>query len=308
MAVTWLTGAAVILAIGAIVTVLLATQPLASFAQTITVYAKDANGCVASNTVTIAPIAKITAAPVSQVTAISCGNTGEVVSIAVTGGSGNYSYQTLPLPSTVNATAPFNQFTLSAPGTYYFQVNDLTTGCTFATLGYTVAPFNNINAVATAGAAIPCFGGTTTLSVNVTGYSGSYTYEVFNGATSLGAPIAANTSTNPLVISGLFAGNYTVKIVETAAPLCQFTTNSATLTAPAVPLAVAITSNVNANCNIGAQVTAQGSGGTPAYQYAYVIAGAAAPGTYYFQVNDLTTGCTFATLGYTVAPFNNIMQ
>ena len=73
--------------------------------------------------------------------------------------------------------------------------------------------FNNINAVATAGAAIPCFGGTTTLSVNVTGYSGSYTYEVFNGATSLGAPIAANTSTNPLVISGLFAGNYTVKFV-----------------------------------------------------------------------------------------------
>ena len=80
-----------------------------------------------------------------------------------------------------------------------------------------------------------------------------------------------------------------VKIVETAAPLCQFTTNSATLTAPAVPLSVAISSNVNANCNTGAQVTSQGSGGTPAYQYAYVIAGAAAPAAGAYSTNPTAT-------------------
>ena len=257
--------------------------------QIINIYVKDANGCIATNTVTIAPIAKITAAPVTQLTPISCINTGEVISIAVTGGSGNYTYQTLPLPSTLNATAPTNQFTLTAPGTYYFQVNDVTTGCTFATVPYTVAPYNTITAAATAGAAIPCFGGTTNLSVNVSGYAGTYTYEVFNGTTSLGVPTNGNTITNPLVISGLSAGNYSVKIIETVAPNCQITTNSATLTAPAVPLSVMITNNVNANCNTGAQVTAQGSGGTPAYTYAYVIAGAAAPIATAYSTNPTTT-------------------
>ncbi len=245
--------------------------------QIITVYVKDVNGCKASNTVTIDRLPIITLAPVSQVEAITCNNAGEVIRIVPTGGSGNYTYQTLPLPSAINTIAPTNEFTLTAAGTYYFQVNDIATGCTFTTAAYTVNPFNNINAVASAGPVIPCFGDTTTLSVNITGYAGSYTYEVFNGVTSLGAPVAGNTTTNPLVINSLPSGNYTVRIIETAAPFCQIITNSISLTAPVLPLSVAITTNINAKCSQGAQVTAQGLGGIPAYTYAYVIANAPAP-------------------------------
>ena len=69
-------------------------------------------------------------------TPIDCNGTGSVT-ITVTGGSGNFSYQMLPN----GAPQASNTFNITAPGDYYFQVNDLTTGCTIATPPFTVAPF-----------------------------------------------------------------------------------------------------------------------------------------------------------------------
>ena len=56
--------------------------------QVITIYVKDANNCIATNTVTINPLPIITATSFAEVTPIDCNQTGSVA-INVTGGSGN---------------------------------------------------------------------------------------------------------------------------------------------------------------------------------------------------------------------------
>ncbi|WP_100614517.1 beta strand repeat-containing protein, partial [Confluentibacter citreus] len=63
--------------------------------QTINIFVKDANGCIASNTVSITPLPALTEAVAVIVTPIDCNNTGSI-SITVTGGSGDFSYQMLP--------------------------------------------------------------------------------------------------------------------------------------------------------------------------------------------------------------------
>uniref|UniRef100_UPI0037521A7B T9SS type B sorting domain-containing protein n=1 Tax=Flavobacterium sp. TaxID=239 RepID=UPI0037521A7B len=236
--------------------------------QNITVYVKDFKGCIDTEVIIITPLPAITAATVTQTIAITCTNP-ELVTINVTGGSGNFTYQTLPLgAANVTQVGVTNQFNISAPGTYFFQVNDVTTGCYFATLAYTVAPYNTIDVVATATTPVTCFGSNNgAISINVTGYTGAYSYTVL-GSLPLVSGVG-NTAVNPLVISGLLAGNYTVQVTETASPFCVKISNVVTVASPS-QVSLSLASNVNANCNSGAQVTVIGSGGTPAYTYAFV--------------------------------------
>ncbi|WP_100616367.1 beta strand repeat-containing protein, partial [Confluentibacter citreus] len=63
--------------------------------QNIPVYVRDANGCIATNSVVILPLPELSAVAVVEVTPIDCNNTGSI-SITVTGGSGDFSYQMLP--------------------------------------------------------------------------------------------------------------------------------------------------------------------------------------------------------------------
>ncbi len=233
--------------------------------QLITVYVRDANNCIATNTVTIDPLPTITAAAFTIVTPIDCNQTGSV-SINVTGGSGNFEYQLLPdgIPQTSNI------FDIPGPGTYYYQVNDLDTNCYFLTDPFEVPPFDEIDAVLTATVQNDCFGDSNgELALTLTGYSGAYTYQLLDGTGApIGGPVAANTSTNPEIITGLPSGNYSVEIVETETPFCTTTTNVVTIGSPPTPvtLDVAETSNVTCNNNQGV-ITAMANGGTSPYEY-----------------------------------------
>ncbi|RED49314.1 T9SS type B sorting domain-containing protein [Seonamhaeicola aphaedonensis] len=233
--------------------------------QTIDIYVRDANGCTASSSVNINPLPALNMASAAIATPIDCNNTG-TVSISVTGGSGNFSYQLLPS----GTSQVSNTFTITAPGTYYFQVNDLDTGCSIDTPALTIAPFDIIEAIATATTAITCFGdnnGAFEFSVN--GYSGAYNYEVFNSSgVSVSGVLAGNTSTNPQVVNGMNAGSYYVEITETASPFCSTTTNMITIDSPitALMLSLSETSNVTCNDNQGT-ITAIASGGWGDYQY-----------------------------------------
>ena len=236
-----------------------------SVIQNITVFVKDTNGCIATNTITINPLPTLTAATVAIVTPVDCNNTGSV-SITVSGGSGNFTYQMLPdgTPQTSNI------FNITTPGDYYFQVNDLDTGCTIATAPFTITPFDTIEAIATATSAVSCFGDSNgEIELNITGYTGNYTYEILDssGAT-VGSIIATNTTTNPQPISGLTAGNYTVAVTETESPFCSTISNVITITSPISPLSLVAseTSNVTCTDNLGT-ITAIGSGGTAPYEY-----------------------------------------
>lgn len=246
--------------------------------QNITIYVQDANGCIDTDSVIINPIIPLTAI-FNTTQTIHCGQP-QIVAINPTGGSGSYTYQIIPAGASnvTQGVAPNdNQFTITAPGTYYFQVTDANTGCYFVMPAYDVAPFNTIDVVATAASPVTCFGNSNgSISINVSGYTGPYTYTVFDSTGTAVAPInvPANTSTNPLVISGLIAGSYTVTVTETGNPFCVKTSNVATVNSPSA-VVLTLVSNTNANCNTGAQVTVAGSGGTPGYTYAFVQDGVA---------------------------------
>ena len=233
--------------------------------QFITVYVKDANNCTATNTLTIDPLPTITAASVAVVTPIDCNQTG-TVSINVTGGSGNFTYQLLPdgIPQSSNI------FDISAPGTYYYQVNDLDTNCYFLTNPFIVLPFDEIDAVLNTTEINDCFGDTNgELELTISGYIGAYTYQLLDGTgIPIGSPVIANTSTNPELITGLPSGNYSVDIVETETPFCTTSSNVVTIGSPPIPLLLEISETSNVTCNNSQGViTALASGGTNPYEY-----------------------------------------
>ena len=251
--------------------------------QNITVYVKDANGCLTTNTVVITPLPELINALVGIATPIDCNNTG-TVTITVVGGSGNFTYQMLPS----GAPQASNTFSITAPGDYYFQVTDVDTGCYIETIAFTVDPFDEIDVIATATTAVTCFGDTNgALEIEVTGYSGNYTYEVLDSAGATVIPVtAANTATNPQVINGLAGGNYTIVVTETDSPFCATVTNVVTIASPAIPLTLEITETSNVTCDDNqGTITAIAAGGWGTYDYK--LTGAA---TVAFSPNGTFTG------------------
>jgi gliding motility-associated-like protein len=234
----------------------------------LSIYIKDSNGCSATSTIAITPLPKITAATIATIAPIDCNNTGSI-SITVSGGSGNFSYQMLPS----GIPQPGNTFAITTPGTYYFRVNDTTTGCYIDTASFVVNPFNTIDVIATATNSITCFGDTNgIISINVTGYSGTYNYQVFDGfGLPVGGSVGGNTTTNPWVISGLSGGNYTVAISETASPFCVKSSNTITIDSPTLPLVVVASQTSSVTCtNNQGTINAVGTGGWGTLQYELV--------------------------------------
>ena len=196
--------------------------------RVITVTIKDDNGCTDVTTVNISALNKFTAT-LAQDAAISCAGPEEVtITINDNGNAANvYSYQLLPVGNTnatQTGTPTYNSatFNLTAVGSYTFRVTDTTTGCYVDTATYTIAPYDLIKVTATAITPVTCFGDNNgALQINVSGYSGPYNYTVYTSA-GVATTItgSANTSTNPLTISGLTGGNYYVRVTETNVPLC----------------------------------------------------------------------------------------
>ena len=248
-------------------------------AGTFTVDVKDNNGCsiVAPLTQTINPLPVITNVAFTTQTAITCNN-DEVVRLTVTGGSGDFTFDQLPMGTatvTPGSGIYTADFTLTAVGDYTFRVTDNVTGCYYTTTPYTIAPYDVIDVQATAITPVTCFGDSDgAMNLQVNNYSGNYTYEVLdNTGTSITGVVASNTSTNPRIISGLPAGNFTVRVIATDTPFCDDITNTVTIASPSTAISLTETNNVNANCNIGAQISVRANGGTPGYTYAFMPSG-----------------------------------
>ncbi|WP_165698036.1 T9SS type B sorting domain-containing protein [Flavobacterium nackdongense] len=234
-------------------------------AYNLPIYIKDTKGCLATSTIAITPLPKITAATVGILSPIDCNNTG-LVSVTVTGGSGNFSYQILPngLPQVSNS------FTVVNPGSYYFRISDNTTGCYFDTSAFVVAPFDTIDVVATPITPVTCFGDSNgELSIAITGYTGDYSYQVLDSSNAVVGSGFGTTATNPTTISGIKAGNFTVVVTETNPPFCVKTSNTFTIESPAVPLSIIATQTSSVTCtnNQGAiNATATGGWGSLTYE------------------------------------------
>lgn len=224
---------------------------------------RDENGCPFTlPTVTIAPLNTFTA-DVTQDLAITCDPAQPeqvLITVTETAASGDiYSFDLLPIgnpngvmTSSTNTTANFD---LTAVGSYTFRVTNTTTGCYVDTAPYEIAPYDLIVVVATATTPLTCYNdGTGALEINITGYTGTYDYQVFDSANNpIGGLVSADTSINPRPITGLNGGNYYIRVTETGptSTMCDDDSNVVTIQSPDMPLAELTTPLTNVTCADG---------------------------------------------------------
>lgn len=274
-----------------------------------TVTVRDANGCTASDNITIYPALGVT----TSITALpSCANNDGVITINANGGSGNYSYGIAPVAGTITG----NVISGLPSNTYTITVTDTTTLCT-------------TNATVTLGAATPvtftlastptsCFGGnngTITVTLNAGNDNPVYTYAIIAGPLTFPAQ-------NSNLFSNLVAGTYTVQVDSgrgCTATLAVTVNEPLQVTVPA-PTVVNFNCNANTNSVNLATITVNGvTGGSGVYTTYQFSQGATilqssssnvynvvnqAGGTYTVNVYD-SNGC-LGTTTVTVGPYVSI--
>ena len=248
------------------------------------------------------PLPKLISATATRSTVagsqIDCSVNGrELIQIDVVGGSvpSDFTYEVSIDGAayallTASAGTPYTYSALTAGKNYQFRITDNVTGCSILSNAYFVPLFNKINVVASAAKMVSCNAGSNgAIEINVTGYSGTYDYEILKGGVSLVPPITGSgdsSITSSLVLPQvLIAGNdYTVSVLETAFPSCPAVSNLVIITEPSVLDLSAIITVVNQNCNnLGAVITvpsASVTGGTSGYTYAFVPSGTPPAGQY----------------------------
>jgi gliding motility-associated-like protein len=232
------------------------------FSGTHTIEIQDVNGCRNLVSVDIPTPIEISA----DITALTtCNNDDGEITVTGLNGSGSYAYTISPNPASIILTG--NVFSGIPSGIYTITMTDTVTSCaeeiTISLPEATPPSFNMTSS------SVTCFGDNSgSFDIDVNGYSGTYTYEVFDSAgISVTGIINANTSTNPLTVSGMSAGSYTVVITETESPFCSATSN-VVISSPseALTLVAAETSNVTCDNSQGT-ITALASGGWGTYEY-----------------------------------------
>ncbi|RNC92297.1 MAG: hypothetical protein ED555_04160 [Allomuricauda sp.] len=240
--------------------------------QNITVYVEDANGCATSTNVLVSTINTFSLVA-TQNLAISCANPEEVLLTVTDNGNlaNTYTFELMPVgnPNGVLTTTPTNvtaTFELNAPGSYTFRATDNATGC-YQETTYTIAPYDLIAVSATPTAPVLCFGDSNgALEINVSGYSGTYDYEVFTQAGVSVLTGSADTATNPLAIMGLSGGNFFVRVTQTANPLCVEDSNTITIASPSAALDASPVEGANVTCtNDQGEIIVSPTGGYAPY-------------------------------------------
>ena len=227
-----------------------------------TIEVRDFNGC--GNLVIVDIFAPIEIIP--DVTGLpSCNNDDGEITITSSGGSGTYTYTISPNPVSISLSG--NIFSGVPSGTYTITITDAVTSCTNDV--EVIVPEATPLSFTTNPTAVTCFGDTSgSFEINVTGYSGPYTYEVFDSlGGSVTGVVAANTSTNPEIVNGIAAGTYSIVITETASPFCS-ATSSVIIQSPSNALVVVATETSNVTCDDNAgTISAVSSGGWGNYEY-----------------------------------------
>ena len=232
---------------------------LSSGAHTIEV--QDANGC--GNLVLVAIEAPLEIIP-TITTLPTCNDNDGQITITGSGGTGTYTYAINPNPASITLTG--SVFSGVPSGTFVVTITDTATSCSEDVT--VVLPGAVPPTFTTTPTAVTCFGNNDgTFELNLNGYSGAYTYEVFDSSSVSGGAVIANTSTNPQLVTGLVAGVYTVIITETASPFCS-ATSTVIIPSPSEPLSLVATESSNVTCNDDKGIiTAVATGGWGSYEY-----------------------------------------
>ncbi|MDN3675436.1 T9SS type B sorting domain-containing protein [Flavobacterium branchiarum] len=257
--------------------------------QTITYYVKDANNCVFSKEITIAPFPKLTAPTVKlSTTLIDCVNKQQEIDVTINGGSNTldpFEYQVYingVLDSAPRQTVAGNTFTYlakTAGATYQFEIFDIKTTCSILSDIVSVPLFNKIEVVAYASTQVGCKGEFSgQIAIDISGYEGSYNYQILvGGVANTVLSGSGHTDVNPFVLPHLLAAgtDYTVVVTETEFPSCEKTSNVVIITEPVEELKLIEVTNIPQNCNTaGAVLTVKTvTGGTLDYTYGFAPRG-----------------------------------
>ncbi|MFK7781699.1 T9SS type B sorting domain-containing protein [Psychroserpens sp.] len=232
------------------------------FSGTHTIEIQDSNGCGNLVTVDIPAPVEISADITSTTT---CSDDDGEITVTGINGSGTYSYSISPNPASISLTG--NIFSGVPSGIYIITITDDITSCTNdVTLAIQEAIPPTVTLTPTS---VTCFGDNSgAFDIDLSGYSGTYTYEVFDtSGVSVTGIINANTSTNPLTVSGLSAGSFSVVITETQMPFCEITSN-VIISSPSDTLTLTASETSNVTCdNSQGTITAIANGGWGTYEY-----------------------------------------
>ena len=256
-----------------------------SYTQTVVVYVRDANGCIADNVnspTVIPPLKRITAIKAQQTRPIDCQGP-EAVDFTIEGGS-NQGYivrvtggTTTPSIYTVTSGVSVVSVTFTAPGYYEVTVTDSATGC-YDSVNYGIANYDNISISAAQTKPVTCAAGNDgELTLSMRGYAGNYTFRVVNeyGVEVVSSTVGRNDTSDPRTqpIGGLSAGKYYVEVTETQYPNCTKTATLATLSGPSAALTASTTITNQIKCGSGQtgsfMVTAAGGWGN--YEYRLTV-------------------------------------
>ena len=246
-------------------------------AGTYTATITDASGCTATATVTITEPAALTA-NITASTNISCfGGTNGTATVTAGGGTIPYTYAWTPSGGT-NATG-----TGMAAGNYSVTVTD-NNGCS-VTATVTITQPTALTVSISGQTNVSCFGGNNGTAISVAG-GGTLNY------TYAWTPAGGTNATG----TGLGAGSYTITVTD--ANGCT-ATNDVTITQPnALSVTTTITANVSCNGGNNGSATANVTGGTGPYVYAWTPSGGTnatgtgmIAGVYTITVTD-ANGCT----------------
>ena len=234
--------------------------------QTINFIVRDANGCTIPGSVTVNPLNPPVIASVTTST-VTCLATTATATVNLTAGTG-VAPLTYVLSGTASATNTNGVFSGLLPGPYAVTVTDAN-GC-FATRAFTIAP---VTPIAVAGVKISdvlCNGGNTgAVRFTVSGFAGTYSYNINAGTTFTGQTAGV------INLSNQVAGTYTINVRDEITG-CTATT-AVTINEPsALTLTNLVATHVNCNNDVS-QITFTVGGGTPNYTYAAVISGSPAP-------------------------------
>lgn len=258
-------------------------------AGTYTITVTDANGCTATSTKLLSQPSVVSFSAASLITQPTCPNNCDgkykPVGLGGSGGKKFYKYPYIgPGPwdysdSVVVTAGPTSTFNNLCPGTYTIIAKDAL-GCTATTvivLDHPPYPFLNVGPIS----AVPCFGGTGSIPVNVTVGTGSqypptaytvanYTY-MPSPVTGMAVSVPAAGGGMNATYTGVPAGTYDLIVTNNNG--CADTVFGVVMTEPLAPLSIAsvVVDSVLCFGSATGAITVQATGGTTgvnAYQYA----------------------------------------
>lgn len=219
----------------------------------------DDKGCSGTMTVTVPAYDQLLSTSITVDRDISCVNSGEDISIDVTGSLTDYTsapanYEFRMLPSTTYQAS--NQFLNLAAGNYTFGARHTVTGCEL-TIEHRVEEPNTFDVTVEKLSDVVCRGdnGSIRLTLVDATYSGGFFWSIFdtNGTpadrSDDGTPILTGNSANvgPTAAIPVPAGNYVVEVIQDAFPQCT-QVRSFNITTPEDSIALAAIDLENVGC------------------------------------------------------------